>query len=579
MPAKNLYAKKNFVELLGYYAEHQADRLAYTFLADGFNVSEQVTFAELHQQVQAIAHYLQTNLVSDSRVILVYPSGIEYVRAYLACLYAGVIAVPSNPPANQRHLPRLLSIINDAKPAAILTDSATQPRLKTMFTDESITTAIISTDALDKTANTLWQPPQISTDKLAMLQYTSGSTGNPNGVMVSHGNLMHNQAMLEASIPSDNKRVHFTWLPLFHDLGMIGNFLYPLYLGAHCVFMSPVTFIQRPFAWLKGISDYKATVSGGPNFAYAMCANKISEEKKQSLDLSSWQIAFNAAEPVMAKTLEDFYQAFKSCGFNRNALCPSYGLAEATLIVTAVDANKYPTIQYLDKKQLENDQASVVESVDKKHYQLVSCGRAILDQKIRIVDPKNLTLCPDGRVGEVWLKGKNIAVGYWNNPSKTKATFNARIKDTNEEPFLRTGDLGFMMSGELYVTGRFKDLIIIRGQNYYPHDIEMLVETSHAFLRPHGGTAFSVAGLNGEQLIIAQEVNVKELNNTDAQAIFAAIAEVIATHHGLAVYDIALIKKGRLPKTTSGKVQRQLTKKLYMDDKLDLVTLTWRQFK
>jgi len=410
-----------------------------------------------------------------------------------------------------------------------------------------------------------------SPDTLAFLQYTSGSTGKPKGVMVSHGNLLHNLEILKLAFGHSDKTVGVNWLPLFHDMGLIGKVLEPLYVGLPCIHMSPVAFGQKPIRWLQAISRYQGTISGGPSFAYDLCVNKITPEEKATLDLSSWEVAFNGAEPVRSSTLERFSSAFADCGFRKEAFYPCYGMAEATLLVSGGVTRETPVLIEVSGSSLERNLVvtSNGETGDKR--EIVSCGRAWLDEKIAIVDPESLTQCPDNQVGEIWVSSSSVAMGYWRKPEQTEETFKAYLADTGEGPFLRTGDLGFLQDGELFVTGRLKDLIIIRGRNYYPQDIESTVEQSHPSLRENCSAAFSVDVDSDIVLVVVGEVERRYLKGLNVEQVAKSIQKAVSQEHMLNVYGVALLRVGSIPKTSSGKIQRRACQKGFLEGTLNVV--------
>ncbi|HVR99107.1 MAG TPA: fatty acyl-AMP ligase, partial [Thermoanaerobaculia bacterium] len=442
------------IDLLRHRAAEGGRAPAYTFLADGEVEAEQLTYAELDRQARALGAALaamgERGLYGE-RALLLYPPGLEFIAAFLGCLYGGVVAVPAYPPRSQRGLPRLLSIVQDAKPSVVLTTGAllrkAEALLGQVLGDSGV--ACIATDQLlEEDAGALasaWTPPAIDGATLAFLQYTSGSTSTPKGVMVSHGNLLHNEEMIRQAFGQSAESVILGWLPVYHDMGLIGNVLQPLYVGAPCILMSPVAFLQKPLRWLEAISRYRATTSGGPNFAYALCAQKVTEEQKAGLDLSSWRVAFNGAEPVRAETLDRFAAAFAQCGFRREAFYPCFGLAEATLFVTGGALAEPFVARPFEAAALERDEAVPAESGENRPArELVGCGHAWAGQRVEIVDPSTFTACAPGRVGEVWVAGPSVAHGYWGRPDATERDFHARLADEPEAgPFLRTGDLGF----------------------------------------------------------------------------------------------------------------------------------------
>src|SRR4051812_47847830 len=375
--------------------------------------------------------------------------------------------------------------------------------------------------------------------------------------MVSHANILDNERMIQNAFATKPGSVIVGWLPLFHDMGLIGNVLQPLYAGVPCILMSPIDFLQRPLRWLQAISRYRATTSGGPNFAYDLCARKITPEQRAALDLSSWTVAFNGAEPIQPDTLDRFVEAFGPCGFRREAFYPCYGLAEATLIVSGGCPASAAATRCFGATHLKHHRVVEEDATASDARALVGCGQALAGQSLAVVDTATLARCEPDRVGEIWLAGPSVAQGYWEQPLETERSFRARLTDGGEGPFLRTGDLGFIHDGEVFITGRLKDLIIIRGRNYYPQDIELAAERSHPALRAGCSAAFSVEVDGAEQLAIVLEVD-RQHRNPDAEALAGAIRMAIADQHALRVYAVVLIKHGSIPKTSSGKIQRHV---------------------
>jgi amino acid adenylation domain-containing protein/non-ribosomal peptide synthase protein (TIGR01720 family) len=564
------------VELLRKRSFEQRDRLAYTFLTDGEVEETTLTYGELDRRARSLAAWLRTVAAPAERVLLLYPSDLQYVTAFFACLYAGVVAVPAYPPRMNRSLDRLQSIVSDSQATVALTTDLISARIQPLYAHAPELKSLrwLATDELPYGLEDEWIDPDVGEHTLAFLQYTSGSTSAPKGVMVTHGNLVHNQRMIRAAFRQTEDSVIAGWLPLYHDMGLIGNVLQPLYAGARCVLMSPVAFLQKPLRWLQAISRFRATTSGGPNFAYELCARKISEEQRASLDLSSWRVAFNGAEPVRAETLDRFSEAFGPCGFRRTAFFPCYGLAEATLFVTGKPAPGVPLVRELDAGSLGDNRAFEATATSRQTTTLVSSGSEFLDQRIEIVNPETLALCASYEVGEIWVAGPSVARGYWARSVESEHVFSAHLSDTGEGPFLRTGDLGFLQDGELFVTGRLKDLIIIRGLNHYPQDIERTVELSSPAVRAGGGAAFSIEVNGEERLAIVQEVERNHGESLDA--VFDAIRRAVSETHELQVCAIALVKPGSIPKTSSGKIRRSACRENYLNNRLDLVAL-WQE--
>ena len=563
------------VELLREQASIHTHRPLYTTLIDGEEEGTTLSHFEVDQQARAIGALLQSLEGKGERALLLYPSGLEFVVAFFGCLYAGVIAVPTPIPVNQlkqkQSLLRFQAIADDAGPFAVLTLSSLLPKLMPLVElIPSLGTAEwIATDSIPSEMADTWTDPHVGPDALAFLQYTSGSTANPKGVMVSHRNLLANSEYIDHGFQHTSESVSLTWLPHFHDMGLINGFIQPLYKNFRCFVMSPTAFLQSPFRWLKAISRYRITHSGGPNFGYELCLRKITEEQRATLDLSSWAVAFNGAEPVRRQTLETFADTFAPCGFQFSAFYPAYGLAEATLKVTGGRKNDGPVFFTADAGALEKN--IVIESFDPATdvRNLVGSGKAACGTTICIVRPGTRTRCASDEVGEVWVSGPGVTRGYWRRPKENEEIFGAYLDDTGEGPFLRTGDLGFIRNGELFITGRIKDLIIIRGLNHYPQDIEFTVERAHPALRPGSAAAFSIDAEGEERLVVAQEVELRQ--QPDSQQVIDSIRRAIAESHEVQLYALALLKPGALPKTTSGKVQRSLCRSLYLENDLEMV--------
>ncbi len=559
------------VELLRRRALEAPEQEAYFFLGDGEAESARLTFGELDARARNIGAMLQGLVEPGERVLLLYPPGLEFICGFFGCLYGGAVAVPAYPPRARagRGQPRLRSIVQDARPRAVLTTGEIASRIEAAIPQvPELAGVICLTDGrpagLTSPANE-WQDPGVAPDTLAFLQYTSGSTAEPRGVMVTHHNLLYNEEMIRLAFGQSQDSVVVGWLPSYHDMGLIGNILQPLYVGGRCVLMSPLAFLQRPFRWLAAISRYRATTSGGPNFAYELCLHRISEEQRAGLDLSSWQVAFTGAEPVRADTLERFAAAFGPCGFDSKAFYPCYGLAEATLFVSGGDRARRPVVAELDAAALEQGRADTA-SKNTGTRRLVGCGAAWADQELRIIDPQSCQPCPFGEVGEVWVAGPSVAAGYWNRPEETRQVFHAMAAD-GSGPWLRTGDLGFIADGELFITGRIKDLIILRGRNLYPQDLELTAEQSHSALRPGCGAAFGVEVDGTEELVLVQEI--ERSAKTEAPAAVAAVRAAIVQEFEIQPHDVLLVAPGVVPKTSSGKVQRRATRDLYLANRLE----------
>ena len=555
----------NVVELTRYRARHQPAERAYVYLKDGELETEILTYAGLDHCARAIAARLQQQFAPGARVVLAYAPGLDFIAAFFGCLYAGVVAVPIYPPNRENDLDRFAKVVSDAACAGVCTHAA---RVESVHAAMAAAPALqgltcLTTDGIDPVQADLWRNPVLGPDTLAFLQYTSGSTGTPKGVMVSHANLLHNQELIKRAFHHSQRSVVVSWLPLYHDMGLIGHVLHPLYMGITSVLMAPGTFIYKPVCWLQAITRYRATTSGGPNFAYDLCVRRVTQEQMAGLDLSSWEIAFNGSETVRRDTLERFAEKFAACGFRRAATFSCYGMAESTLFITSSSKSTFPATRSLDNTALQRHRVARMTDASTASVDVVSCGRA-LGQHVVIVDPNTRHCCPPDRVGEIWVKGASVAQGYWNNAEATAVTFGATLADTGEGPFLRTGDLGFIEDGELFVTGRLKDLIIIRGRNYYPHDIEATVRASHPALGHSSGAAFSVDTGGEERLVVAHEIGRVELRRLSSAEVISAARLALMAQLGLTLHDLVLLKQGGLPKTSSGKIRRRASREAYM---------------
>jgi amino acid adenylation domain-containing protein len=557
---------QTLVELLISRSRSHPDRTAYIFLADGETEDRSLTYGELDARARAIAARLQRLGASGERVLLLYPPELEYIAAFFGCLYAGAVAVPVYAPGANRTLARLQSVAADAQARVVLTTSSVFARVEPLLAQSVALQAVhwLTTDGTGDELAEEWTPPAIEADTLAFLQYTSGSTSQPKGVMVSHGNILHNERMIRRAFRQTEESVIVSWLPFYHDMGLIGGVLQPLYAGARCILMSPVSFLQKPLRWLQAVSRYRATTSGGPNFAYEMCAQKISPQAREGLDLSSWEVAFNGSEPVRSETLEQFVEAFGPCGFRREAFFPCYGLAEATLFVAGNPIVREPVVREFQAEALDNHQVVLRKADDASTgiRALVGCGTTFLEQKALIVNPQTCAVCAPGEVGEIWVAGASVAGGYWDRPEETEQVFNARLAGSGDGPFLRTGDLGFLSDDELFITGRLKDLIIIRGRNLYPQDIEHTVEECHVALRRGGGAAFSIESDGEERLVVVQELERRAAPDLDE--VVERVRQAVVEEHEVQLYALLIVRAGRIPKTSSGKLQRRACREMFL---------------
>ena len=562
-------------QLLATRADQQPFQNAFTILLDGEEESVSITYADLDRRARIIGHSLKSLRAEDHRALLLYPPGLEFIIGFWGCLYAGIVAVPAYPLRLNHSFERLRTIIKDSKATIGLTEVRSLSKMRPLFSHSPDLDRLqwFTTDDIEGSIAQEVPQTDVTADTLALLQYTSGSISKPKGVMITHGNLLHNQRMIKEVFQQSQNSIIVSWLPFYHDMGLIGNVVQPVYLGAHCIFMPPMAFLQRPYRWLQAISRYKATTSGSPNFGYDLCARKITAEQRRNLDLSNWSVAYNGSEPVRPDTLQLFYQTFKSCGFRRSAFHPCYGLAEATLLVSAAKFD-LPVIKTFQTAALNRNRVIEVNQNEGETdcdggMALVSCGRALADVKIVIAHPDSLAKCLSDEIGEIWVSSQSIAQGYFNLPFETAETFNARLSDTGEGPFLRTGDLGFVRDGELFITGRVKDLIIIRGLNYYPQDIELIVERCHSFCRAHSGAAFAIEVGGETRVVVLQEVDSQSQSILDA--LIDNIRCEIASHFDLQVHSVALVKAGQLSRTSNGKIRRSACRDAYLEGKLSIL--------
>lgn len=565
------YDVPTFVDLLSHRARNQPKQVAYTFLRNGETETQSFTYQEIHLQAQSIAARLQSVNAFGERALLLYQPGLDFIAAFFGCLYAGVIAVPAYPPRQNQNFSRLQTIVVNAQAKVVLTSASLLPRIQNQFIQEGLSSLCwFATDQLNCNIASVYQPPNLSPDTLAFLQYTSGSTGNPKGVMVNHSNLLSNSEVIYQLFGNSHNSRGMIWLPPYHDMGLIGGILQPLYAGFPVILMASIDFLKKPIRWLKAIDHYKVTTSGGPNFAYDHCLRKVTPQQLVGLDLSTWEVAFTGAETIRAETLDQFTSTFAPCGFRKEAFYPCYGMAEATLIISGGNKADCPITFDLDSSALEQNQAMKAKTRNTSRT-LVGCGQSPIEQKIVIVHPDSLIPCLPGHIGEIWVAGPSVAQGYWNEPEETEKYFQAFLAGTYECPFMRTGDLGFLEDRELFVTGRIKDVIIIRGQNHYPQDIELTAEKSHLALKAGSSAAFTVEFKGCDRLVIVQEVERSYLQKLNVQEIVRQVRQSIAEQHGLEVFTTVLVKTGSLLKTSSGKIRRRSCRDALLAGDLEVV--------
>jgi acyl-CoA synthetase (AMP-forming)/AMP-acid ligase II len=548
------------VSLLRMRASKQPGQVAYAFAAE-HGGRQEITYAELDRKAASIACLLGDLGLRGKLAMLLYPPGLDYVAAFFGCLYAGAIAVPACPPdplRPDRSLSRLVAVAQDAQPAAVLTTASVSSGLLTLLGSVPGLSRlrVVATDRAPAWASPDAGFAQASAESIALVQYTSGSTSAPKGVVLTHRNLMSNSAQLHRLFGHSPESRGVSWLPLYHDMGLIGGILQPLYGGFPVTLMPAADFVRRPLSWLEEISRTGATTSGGPNFAYELCVRRTTPEERSRLDLSRWRVAFNGAEPVRAGTMDGFARAFRAAGFRRKAFSPCYGLAESTLIVTGGFPWSRQRAKAFDADSLRRGAA--LAAVDgRPSRRLVSSGRPGSDHRVLIVDPATHTELAAGQVGEIWISGPSVAHSYWGRPAQTRETFGARLAPTGAGPFLRSGDLGFRLGRQLFVTGRIKDLIVVRGYNHYPQDLELTAEGAHPALRAGCVAAFTAADRDRERLIIAIEI-ARRAPQPDVAEVAGAIRAAVAAQHGIQVHTVVLLPPGGILKTASGKIQRGL---------------------
>ena len=573
--APALAALTSLADLMRYRAAAQPHDRAYLVLSDRGAEGPEIDFAEVERRAGVLAARIAARAAPGERALLLCPTGIEFIIGLFGCVLAGVIAVPMMLPRRQSARDASAGIVADCAPRLALAPRALidggrgdlvgrvaggdlARNLEWLAVDEEVPMA----------APDLPHVP--AGDDLALLQYTSGSTSLPKGVMVSHANLLANLAMIKTAFGNTRQSTYVSWVPLYHDMGLVINVLESFYVGSLCVLMAPVAFIQRPLNWLRAIGAYRAEVAVAPNFGFDLCVARYRPEQMDGIDLSSWKLALNGAEPVRADTIRRFGETFAPYGFAASSMYPAYGMAEATVLISAGRRGAGPALRLLSRDGLQRHRALAPRDAGDTQT-MVGCGRALAGEQIAIVDPASRKRLGADRVGEVWVAGPNVARGYWRNAEAAAAAFDAVIDGEADHSWLRTGDLGFVdQTGELFITGRIKEIVIIRGVNHYPQDIEDTVQSCHPALRPHGGAAFTVRqGDDAEQLIIVQEVERTERNRIAPHEIIGQIREAIVNEHEIVPKEIMLLRPGALPKTTSGKIQRGLSRQLWLAGSLE----------
>ena len=539
---------------------------SFTYLTDGETPQPAVMLRQIRNGALQIAGALP----KDAVVLLLLPQGIEFIKAFFACLYAQAVAVPLAIPGKHRGFNKLKAAATSAHSAYAVTNRETLNNLSRWHGEEELIRQmrwILIEDFKPEPADFPLPAELPKPGQLAFVQYTSGSTGAPKGVMVTHENIIANSRILQTFFRNNAATVSVCWLPSFHDMGLIDGVIQPVYSGFESILMSPVHFLQKPFRWLKALTDFRATYSGGPNFAYDFCASRIKKEELADLDLSRLHCFYNAAEPIRHQTMQRFLAAFSPVGVSEKQLLTCYGLAEATLAATASKIGIRPTVLKISQEKLRRNEILLTET--EPFLELVSSGYTYCDTKLKIIDPDSLRECAELERGEIWAAGTSVTAGYLNAPEITRKNFVVH----QGQRFLRTGDLGFMLGGELFVAGRIKDLIIIRGANHYPQDIEQTVQAAHPALAENAAAAFSVEIDGEEKLVVLQELKRSFRREADYAAIFYQVTGAISQMHGLVAHDIVLMAPNRLPKTSSGKISRTAARRLWESQKLDSIAV------
>lgn len=561
----------DLVSLIRERAQRDPNRELLYFLGDDEQVSAALTAPMLERRARAIAVELQSRGLSGERAILLFPPGLEYVEAFYGCLFAGVLAVPAYPPNPMRlrqSLPRLVSIVENSQPSVLLTTAAALPMVGGLSSFHEVFSGlqILATNTLPDAAGEEWQAPAVSAEDIAFIQYTSGSTSEPKGVLVTHGNILHTAEDLARCVAYREWERLLIWLPTFHDMGLICGLVMPIYKGLPMYLMSPLTFLQRPFRWWQAISTYGVTQTVGPNFSYDLSVRKSTPEQRAGLRLGQLRITGTVAEPIHRATVESFSEAFAVSGFKREAFLSGYGLAESTLKVTGGPVRWVE----VSSEALRQNRVKISAQETPETQSVISCGTTDMGTELCIVNPETLSRCEADEVGEIWVRGPGIARGYWNRPEDSAWVFSAYLKDTGEGPFLRTGDLGFVLDGELFVTGRLKDLIILDGVNIYPQDIEWTMQAAHQSIRPGCCAVFSVEREGREDVVAVAEVAKSNGTDGPAKEIALAVKRAVAESHQVALMDLVFLRPGTIPKTSSGKIQRHAARNGYISGTLEV---------
>ncbi|MBI5496745.1 MAG: fatty acyl-AMP ligase [Deltaproteobacteria bacterium] len=561
----------HLVELLRKRARENPGGHAYAWIPEGDGEEVRVTYAALDHHARAIGAWLLGHARPGDRALLLYPPGLEYIAAFFGCLYAGIMAVPAYPPRPNRPSPRLQAVVDDAQATLALTTRGIMEKLAPRLADQPALARLqwLTTDGMDERAADGWVAPAIDPSTVAFLQYTSGTTAPPRGVMVTHGNLAAQAKLIADGFQHSPDERGLFWLPVYHDMGLIGGVLQPLWIGCPTTLMSPAAFLQSPWRWLRAISVLKANVSGGPDMAYELCARVVTAEQKAGLDLSSWELAFTGAEPIRPATLERFTRAFAACGFRASAFYPCYGGAENTLIVAGGWRGRAPRVLPVEREALYRGRAVVSsEETGPATVLLAGCGRPLGGQEVRVVDPQRRQPLPDRVVGEVWVRGPSVARAYWNRADRTADELGATLAD-GQGPYWRTRDLGFLDAGELFFVARAADVLQLDGRAIPPQEIEMTAEAAHPALRGGFGAAFTVE--LGGVVRLAMVCELERRQKADLDAVIPAVRAALRAVHGVELAAFTLVRMLSIPKTSSGKVQRYAARAGFLDGTLEAV--------
>jgi iturin family lipopeptide synthetase A len=562
---------EDLVALLRWRARIQGADFAIGFIDEDEALADSITFAGLDARARAIGAWLARNGARSEYVLLSFPTSVDYLCAFFGCLYAGAIPVPVFPPHSKDFKAlRLGNILKDCSARWVLTSAAPLEDVKSWLNAAGSDAVAVDTGEIAPEEADAWVHPQIEPGHIAFLQYTSGSTNAPKGVMVTHANLLHNMRVMRQRWCLHRGSTIVSWLPIFHDLGMVGNNLFGVYLGARQYLMIARMFVKRPGAWLRAISRYRGEVAMAPNFAYRLCTTRVTEAEKRELDLSCLRLAANGGEPVIAAMTDAFLEAFAACGLRPECMSPSMGMAETTLMLSSKAPEVLARPRRFDLRKLRSLLAVETQDANALARHVMSCGPALEEFELRIVDPVTLRALGEGELGELWVSSRSVAAGYWNKPEATAALFQAHIADTGEGPFLRTGDQGFFYEGELYICGRLKNMIIVRGQNFAPTDIEIAVEEGDPVLRPDFGVAFAVGEEGEERLVLVYEIETDLAELPPVERIFEKAVTIVSEAFELQLYGLSLVSRGTLSKTTSGKVTREKTRSQFLDRQLSL---------